>query len=174
MHAKLTSPQRNVRFGPRNLKYETVCNRPSFSRSAKRPKCGHGIRVRPAEPCAGLRQHSAASNLRRCGCDFGVRSGTSVDVKKEARITAPLSVRLTNHTLSLFAALSKPHSLPKRFCGCVAGRLRSPSTTTRPAPRCGGGQYAESQSGSVHGSKFRRSGLREPVDRAGLPRGCFA
>lgn len=92
--------------------------------------------------------------------------------KKGARITAPFSVRQSNHTLSLFAALSKPHSLPKRFCACVAGRLRSPRTTTWLAPRCGGGRYAELLSGSVHGSKFRRPVLREPVDRAGSPRGC--
>ena len=37
MHAKLTSPQRNVRFGPRNLKYETFRFRPILCRSAMRP-----------------------------------------------------------------------------------------------------------------------------------------
>ena len=45
MHAKLTSPQRNVRFGPRNLKYETVCNRPI---------CRHTVRARASRLCDEL------------------------------------------------------------------------------------------------------------------------
>ncbi len=35
MHAKLTSPQRNVRFGPRNLKYETFRFRPNLRHTVR-------------------------------------------------------------------------------------------------------------------------------------------